>query len=114
DTAEEQGLTIKTHQLYKSLGIPLIQTNARSNKGMKRIENLISQQLFETPRPFLDMDEIMPPTLIEEIGKEFNLKYPYQAFQLIRFGEDGALLDESQKKFIKQKVTESKFNVEEA
>src|SRR5690554_1013402 len=84
DTAKAQGIVVKTHQLYKALGVPLIQTNARSNKGMKRIEALVSQQLFETPRPFLNMDKIVSPALTEEIRKEFNLN-PYQVFQLIRF-----------------------------
>src|SRR5690606_6919261 len=92
DMAEEQGLIIKTHQLYKSLGIAIIQTNARSNKGLQSIEGLIGQRLFETPKAFLNPDEILPEDLAQIICKEFNLNNPYQAFQLIRFQENDSIL----------------------
>lgn len=72
DTAKSQGLVVKTHQLYKALGVPLIETNARSDKGMEQIEGLISQQLFETPKPFLARDEFNPPTQREEIQQRYE------------------------------------------
>lgn len=114
DMAEEQGLIIKTHQLYKSLGIPIIQTNARSNKGLQSIEGLIGQKLFETPKAFLMADEILPADLAQSICQEFNLKNPYQAFQLIRFQENDSILTKYQKDFIKEKVAESAFDLEKA
>lgn len=72
DTAKSQGFVVKTHQLYKALGVPLIETNARSDKGMEQIEGLISQQLFETPKPFLARDEFNPPTQREEIQQRYE------------------------------------------
>ena len=33
DTAEKQGISVKTHQLYKALGVPIIQCNARNDKS---------------------------------------------------------------------------------
>src|SRR5690606_19737791 len=74
DTAEEQGIVVKTHELYKSLGIPIIQSNARSNKGINSIQDLIGQKLFETPQPFLKPDDLLPVSLSDTICKEFNLK----------------------------------------
>lgn len=114
DMADDQGIIIKTHQLYKSLGIPIIQTNARSNKGIQSIEALIGQKMFETPKPFFNTDELLPAPLADTICKEFNLKNPYQAFQLIRFQENESLLRKYQKDFIKEKVAEAGFDLEEA
>lgn len=60
DTAEEQGIKVKAHALYKALGVPVIQTNARSNKGINGILDLIGQQMFEKPTSFLDSDKLLP------------------------------------------------------
>ncbi|MEX2592994.1 MAG: ferrous iron transport protein B [Anditalea sp.] len=114
DTAEEQGIVIKTHQLYKSLGIPIIQSNARSNKGIKSIEGLIGQKLFETPKPFLNTEGLLPASLADTICKEFNLKNSYQAFQLIRFQENETILRKYQKDFINEKVAAANFDIKEA
>src|SRR5690554_3245444 len=94
DTAEKQGIAVKTYALYKSLGVPIIQTNARSDKSLKNIEELIGNKSFEKPRPFLNPQDFLPTSLSDTICKEFNLKNPYQAFQLIRFQENEVLLKE--------------------
>jgi ferrous iron transport protein B len=114
DTAEEQGIVLKTHQLYKSLGIPIIQSNARSHKGIKSIEGMISQKQFAIPKPFLNTEKLLPASLAETICKEFNLKNPYQAFQLIRFQENESLLRKYQKDFINEKVAAAHFDIKEA
>src|SRR5690606_37703911 len=59
DTAEEQGIVIKFHKLYRSLGVPIIPCNARSNKGMKSIEELIGKKSFEIPPSFINTEEFL-------------------------------------------------------
>lgn len=114
DTAEKQGIVVKTHQLYKALGVPIIQCNARNDKSLKGIEELITKKTFVKPQPFLDPADLLPESLADTISKEFNLSHPYQAFQLIRFQDSEALLKKYQKDFIKEKVAEAQFDLEEA
>ena len=114
DTAEKQGISVKTHQLYKALGVPIIQCNARNDKSLKGIEELITKKTFAKPRPFLDTTDLLPESLSDTISKEFNLKSPYQAFQLIRFQDSEVLLKKYQKDFIKEKVTEANFDLDKA
>src|SRR5690554_5493351 len=114
DTAEKQGVEVRTHQLYHALGVPIIQANARNNKSLKGIEDLIANKAFAIPKPFLNAEDLLPASLSDTIGKEFNLANPYQAFQLIRFQESEILLKEYQKDFIKAKMAEADFDVEEA
>lgn len=112
DMAEEQGIEIKINRLYKSLGIPIVQTNARNNKGIESIVGLIRDKGFARPKPFLDPGELLPAPLADTICKEFNLKNRYQAFQLIRFHEKESLLRPYQREFIKEKVAESGYDLE--
>jgi ferrous iron transport protein B len=114
DTAEKQGISVRTHQLYKALGVPIIQCNARNDKSLKGIEELITKQGFAKPQPFLDTKSLLPESLSNTISKEFNLKNPYQAFQLIRFQDSEVLLKKYQKDFIKEKVADAQFDLEEA
>ncbi|MDN3669278.1 ferrous iron transport protein B [Echinicola jeungdonensis] len=114
DTAQEQGIKVKTHELYKSLGVPIIQTNARSNKGIEAIEDLIKQQFFSVPAPFLDTQYLLPEGLSADIQEQFGLENSYQAYQLIRFHEREPLLDQSQKDILKEKVANSTFDIKKA
>jgi len=114
DTAEKQGIAVKTHQLYKALGVPILQSNARNDKSLTNIEELIANKSFAKPKPFVNTEALLPASLAETIGKEFNLKNPYQAFQLIRFHDSEVLLTKYQKEFIKEKITEADFDLEEA
>ncbi|HLT06988.1 MAG TPA: ferrous iron transport protein B [Cyclobacteriaceae bacterium] len=114
DTAEAQGIVVKTHQLYKALGVPIIQCNARNDKSLKGIEDVITKKGFAKPQPFLNTEDLLPSSLAETISKEFNLKNPYQAFQLIRFQDSEMLLKKYQKDFIKDKVAEAQFDLDKA
>lgn len=114
DMAEEQGIEIKINRLYKSLGIPIVQTNARNNKGIESVVGLIRDKGFARPKPFLDPEELLPASLADTICKEFNFKSRYQAFQLIRFHEKESLLRPYQREFIKEKVAESAYDLESA
>ena len=114
DTAENQGIVIKTHQLYKALGVPIIQSNARSDKSLKSIEELITNKSFAKPQPFLNPEDLLPDSLANTVNKEFNLANAYQAFQLIRFHESEVLLKKYQKDFIREKIAEANFDLKEA
>ncbi|WP_353959766.1 FeoB small GTPase domain-containing protein [Belliella kenyensis] len=46
DLAEKQGLIIKTHELYKSLGVPLALTDARKVEGLEAVKTLMKAERF--------------------------------------------------------------------
>src|SRR5690606_3184853 len=90
------------------------QSNARNDKSLKGIEELIANKSFAKPQPFLETGEFLPTSLADTVSKEFNLKNAYQAFQLIRFQDSEVLLKKYQKGFIREKMTEADFDLEAA
>ncbi|WP_215226560.1 ferrous iron transport protein B [Echinicola shivajiensis] len=113
DSAEEQGIKVKTHALYKSLGVPIIQSNARSNKGINGISDLIEKKMFEKPQPFLNIQELLPEALSNAIQEKFHLQNTYQAYQLIRFHENEPLLDEGQREWLENQMDSSGFDIKQ-
>lgn len=86
DLAEKKGIQIKTHELYKQLGVPMVITDARNNEGMDTIKALITEERFEVGKPFVKSEDLAPAKLLEEVKQNFQLKNEYQAFQLLVFG----------------------------
>jgi ferrous iron transport protein B len=86
DLAEKKGIQIKTHELYKQLGVPMVITDARNNEGMDTIKALITEERFEVGKPFVKTEDLAPAKLLEEVKQNFQLKNEYQAFQLLVFG----------------------------
>lgn len=111
DTAEEQGIKVKTHNLYKALGVPIIQTNARSNEGISGITELIGQKMFEKPASFLDTTELLPTILSERIQERFSLENTYQAYQLIRFHEKEPILAHEDSAWLLEELSLSQFDI---
>ncbi|GAB3656168.1 ferrous iron transport protein B [Echinicola sediminis] len=111
DTAEEQGIKVKTHALYKALGVPVIQTNARSNEGISGITELIGQQMFEKPVSFIDTAELLPNDLSERIQARFSLENTYQAYQLIRFHEKEPTLSHEDGQWLHNEIKTSQFDI---
>ncbi|AWW30583.1 ferrous iron transport protein B [Echinicola strongylocentroti] len=111
DTAEEQGIKVKTHQLYKALGVPVIQTNARSNKGISGITDLIGDQMFEQPASFLESDRLLPEQLSTAIQERFSLDNSYQAYQLIRFHDKEPILSHEESEWLRQEIKGADFDI---
>ncbi|AGA77179.1 ferrous iron transport protein B [Echinicola vietnamensis] len=111
DTAEEQGIKVKAHALYKALGVPVIQTNARSNKGINGILDLIGQQMFEKPTSFLDSDKLLPAELSANVREKFTLNNTYQAYQLIRFHNNEPILSQEDHDWLHEQVTQADFDL---
>ncbi|EMS35354.1 Ferrous iron transport protein B [Mariniradius saccharolyticus AK6] len=86
DLAEKKGIQIKTHELYKQLGVPMVITDARNNEGMDAIKALIVEERFEIGKPFVDARALAPQKLLEAVQQDFLFRNEYQAFQLLVFG----------------------------
>jgi ferrous iron transport protein B len=114
DVAEKKNLEIRPFELFKSLGVPILQTDARNQKGLDQIKNLISERNFSTTSRFLDILEVIPADLIQKVRGKFTLENDYQAYQMIRFGTKDKAVAESDRNWLKQLILEEKFNLEEA
>lgn len=86
DLAEKKGIQIKTHELYKQMGVPMVITDARNNEGMDAIKALIVEERFEIGKPFVDAKALAPQKLLEVVQQDFRFRNEYQAFQLLVFG----------------------------
>jgi ferrous iron transport protein B len=103
DLALKKGIHIKTFELYKSLGVPMVLTDARNNEGMDSIRQVMSEEKFESPKPLLDPADYANPELLGQVMERFGLKNPYQAFQLLVFGEFDKTLSIVDKDWLKEK-----------
>ncbi|WP_200974982.1 ferrous iron transport protein B [Echinicola sp. 20G] len=111
DTAADQGIKVKTHALYQSLGVPIIQSNARSNKGIDGILDLIGQKMFEKPQPFLSTEDLLPLELSSAVQEKFGLKNSYQAYQLIRFHQSEPLIDQNDKLWLEHQLAKAEYDI---
>jgi ferrous iron transport protein B len=106
DLATKKGIQIKTFELYKHLGVPLVLTDARNNEGINAIRQLMAAEKFESPKPLIDAYSFADPSLIGEVMERFGFNTPYQAFQLLVFGEFDKTLAPLDKEWLLEK---SKF-----
>jgi ferrous iron transport protein B len=100
DLAEQHQILIKTHQLYKDLGVPIILTDARKAEGMESMRSLIIENRFEKAAPFLDMQNLVSDDLISVLTKRFHLNNTYQAYQFLAFSEEDPQLSKDDKHWI--------------
>jgi ferrous iron transport protein B len=114
DLAENKSIEIRTFELYKNLGVPILQTDARNLKGLEQIKTLISEGNFSSKTKFLDILEVIPESLILKVKEKFNLENEYQAYQMIRFGTKDKAIPESYREWLSQLIFDEKFNLEEA
>ncbi|MCL6260945.1 ferrous iron transport protein B [Aquiflexum sp. TKW24L] len=103
DLAIKKGIQIKTFELYKLLGVPLVLTDARNNEGINAIRQLMAAEKFESPKPLLDSYSFADASLIGEVMARFGFTTPYQAFQLLVFGEFDKTLPPSDKEWLQEK-----------
>lgn len=114
DIAEKKGITINTFKLYKSLGIPVIQTNARANEGMDALHQALRENSFLKASFFPADKTLIPESLAKAICERFNLTHSYQAYQLVRFAEHDSILNKADKGFIQEQVAEARYDVHAA
>lgn len=114
DVAEKKSLEIRPFELFKNLGVPILQTDARNQKGLDQIKNLISERNFSQASKFIDILDVIPSDIIGQVKEKFNLDNDYQAYQMIRFGTKDKAIQESDRKWLKQLISTEKFNLEEA
>jgi len=114
DLATAKNIEISSYELFKQLGVPILQTDARNQKGLAPIKEIIQQQNFSKGPQFIDILEVLPADLLDQVKEKFELSNRYQAYQMIRFGAKDKSISEAKRNWLQQTLDENGFNLEEA
>ena len=114
DLATAKNIEISSYELFKQLGVPILQTDARNQKGLAPIKEIIQQQNFSKGPQFIDILEVLPADLLDQVKEKFELYNRYQAYQMIRFGAKDKSISEAKRNWLQQTLDENGFNLEEA
>lgn len=114
DVAENKGITVNTFKLYKTLGIPVVQTNAREKKGLDAVYQALRENTFKKAS-FLPSDvELIPEELSRRIQELHGLDNSYQSYQLLRFAEHDTILSKQDRANLRDLVAESGYDLVKA
>lgn len=114
DLAKSRSLEIKTFELFKALGVPILSTDARNQNGLEEVKNLISQRNFQRSRSFVEIQEIVPIEILNQVQDKLKLENPYQAYQMIRFGIRDKAIPATDREYLDNLIREVNFDLEEA
>lgn len=112
DLAAKKNIEIRSYEIYKSLGVPILSTDARGIKGLEQIKNLIHEKNFSVSSSYLDISEIIPQSLIKPIREKFDLKNDYRAYQMLRFGPRDRSIHPDDRLWIQSLIADQKFDLE--
>jgi ferrous iron transport protein B len=114
DLAQKNNLEIKAYELFKALGVPILSTDARNQKGLEEVKNLISQRNFHRAPGFIDIQQVVPVDMLEQVKSKFELENLYQAYQMIRFGTRDKAVSPDDRAWLEALAQKSEFDLEEA
>ena len=114
DLAAEKNIEIRSYELFKQLGVPILQTDARKQKGLAQIKELILERNFSKAPQFVNIEEVVPYTLLKQVKEKFALENSYQAYQMIRFGGKDKSISQANRNWLAQLLEANAFNLEEA
>jgi ferrous iron transport protein B len=114
DLAEKRKIDIKSYALFKALGIPILSTDARNQKGLDQVKALISERNFSKGSPLIDIRQVIPVDILDRVKAKFGLENYYQAYQMVRFGTKDLAMPLDDRIWLSQLFTSSDFSLEEA
>jgi ferrous iron transport protein B len=114
DLATKRHITIKTFEIFKALGVPILSTDARGEKGLDQIRDLIHTRNFSKKGSFIAIDEVVPASLLDEVQSKFDLPNQYQAYQMLRFGRVDRVIPLENRDWIKSKLESLNFDLSAA
>lgn len=112
DLASKKNIEIKSFEIFKSLGVPILNTDARGEKGLDQIRELIHQRNFGKSSGFIAIEEIVDNSILERVKTHFKLINLYQAYQLLRFGTKDKAIRSEEKTWITQVLAEAAFDLD--
>ncbi len=110
DVSVNLGQKVKSVELAKTLGVPVVAINARIGEGMQLLKQAVTQ--VEKPRkPFIDAHELAPES-IADVSLECDLTNPYEALLIAQQGRFSSFLPFEKKQKIAEINLKNKFNHE--
>ncbi|MDX5340583.1 MAG: 50S ribosome-binding GTPase, partial [Cyclobacteriaceae bacterium] len=114
DLAEKRKIEIKTFELFKQLGVPILSTDARNQKGLEQLKALIKERNFSKGNTLVDINQVIPTEILEQVKTKFELENSYQAYQMIRFGAKDAAMPEDSRRWLTELISTTSFDMQEA
>ncbi|MBN7815922.1 ferrous iron transport protein B [Algoriphagus pacificus] len=114
DLATKKNIEIRNYEIYKSLGVPILSTDARGIKGLEQIKSLIHDKNFSVDSSYLNIGDIIPQSLLQPIKEKFGLMNDYRAYQMLRFGPKDRSIDPEDRLWIQSLITSEGFDLESA
>lgn len=113
DVASQKGIEVNMFRLYQELGIPVIKTSARNQKGMEAIREVLRKNTFEKASPFLSCEEVIPQEHLTAIKALLGLQQDYQALLALKFADESLILPAEKALLLKDYVQEHQLNIQE-
>jgi ferrous iron transport protein B len=114
DLATKRNIEIKGFEIFKALGVPILSTDARGEKGLDQIRELIHQRNFGNTSGFIAIEEIVDKSLLQNVKEHFKLQNFYQAYQLLRFGTKDKTISADERSWINRQLEDQHFDLEAA
>lgn len=114
DLASKRNIEIKGFEIFKAMGVPILSTDARGEKGLDQIRNLIHQKNFGNTSGFIAIEEIVDKSLLQNVKDHFNLQNFYQAYQLLRFGTKDKTISVADRSWINQQLQDQHLDLDAA
>jgi ferrous iron transport protein B len=109
DVAERQGQKVDIDKLRSELGVPVVELNARTGKGVDLLKAAISCPVHNAPETYLDYSQFAPEVQ-KEIKETFKIPNNYLALQVAHRYQDIPTLSESDKKTIGEILKKNNFD----
>jgi ferrous iron transport protein B len=111
DVAQDQGITVDTLQLQKTLGVPVVELNARDGIGVEGLKLSIFK--IEEKHIIIEKESVYPADIqakLSEIQKKFSLNSTYAALHYLGQGEKLQFLNQTDKKWLEAENKKASFN----
>ena len=108
DIAERGGITFDLAAMHKELGVPIVEINARTGKGLSSLKAALICPIHVIPDNFYKSEEVAGP-LVKKIRERFHVKSDYMALLLAHLHKRTTILTESEKKEISELVSTYHF-----
>ena len=108
DVAKKNGMEIDSEKLSTELGVPVVEVNAREEKGIEKLRATLSDSNHSAPAAFSQVEKLSPD-VIREVRKISRTGSSYAAFQVASHYQNIYCLSAQHKQEIKSVLDQYGF-----
>ena len=113
DVATQKGIEINSYKLYQELGVPIIKTSARNQKGIQGIQEILQNNSFEKGHSFLACNEIVPDEFLMEVKQLLGHQRDYQALLALKFLNEPKIISDENAGLLLKLAEAHKVDIQE-